>query len=122
MGEEKKPSKPIFHTLVRPVIVRSLCNISSIINENRYCILKNVIPIPNAITIFISILPLIHLSCGVLNTNKIYITIRNTPTSEVADHKMSTVANISTIRIQAKRFFFVLININKMEQHNAGNK
>lgn len=47
MGEEKKPSKPIFHTLVRPVIVRSLCSMSSIINEKRYCILKKVMPIPS---------------------------------------------------------------------------
>lgn len=36
MGDEKNPSKPVFHTIVRPVIVKSLCSISTMIKENRY--------------------------------------------------------------------------------------
>ena len=57
--------------------------------ENKYCILKKVMPIPNKITMLIYSLGLIHRSLGVLYINNTYVTIKNIPTREVADHKIN---------------------------------
>lgn len=65
---------------------------------------------------------LIHRSLGVLYINNTYVTIKNIPTREVADHKINTVEKISAIRIHAKKFFFDVANINNRALHKAGKR